>query len=256
MRVTCCKVLCCLPTFCVVHTVNRFDLWISKQYRRLAFKTMYVKFCNEAKSCAYWLVNETLCHETETFDFQSETRSRPRPSHVSTRPRRLETTSRDHLETETTSLLLLTENVLLLTTSKHVPHTTCHVVHLLKVVSNMHYQWIYNNFTYAHTFGKNIAKMVSATVQPRVKAFQLLALLMLLLLLLLLLLKHCQKRLQIWQVNIWQRYLTTWLEVSFRKRPTTLQQLLYVLPSVRPVIRHCCWFVAALKSKKCKTLEK
>jgi len=26
--------------------------------------------------------------ETETFDFQSETRSRPRPSHVSTRPRR------------------------------------------------------------------------------------------------------------------------------------------------------------------------
>jgi len=123
-------------------------------------------------------------------------------------------------------------------------------------LSLMHYQWIYNNFTYAHTFGKNIAKMVSATVQPRVKAFQLLALLMLLLLLLLLLLKHCQKRLQIWQVNVWQRYLTTWLEVSFRKWPTTLQQLLYVLPSVRPVIRHCCWFVAALKSKKCKTLEK
>jgi len=58
-------------------------------------KTMYVQFCNEAKSVVYWLVNETLLYETETFDFQSETRSRPRPSHVSTRPRRLKTTSRD-----------------------------------------------------------------------------------------------------------------------------------------------------------------
>ena len=82
------------------------SLWISKQYRRLAFKTMYVQFCSEAKSCAYWLVNETLWYETETFDFQSE--MRPRPFHVSTRlrhlettsrPRRLETTSRDCLET-------------------------------------------------------------------------------------------------------------------------------------------------------------
>jgi len=51
-----------------------------------------VQFCNEAKTCAHWLVNETLWYETETFDFQSETRSRPRPSHISTRPRRLETT--------------------------------------------------------------------------------------------------------------------------------------------------------------------
>jgi len=102
MRVTCCKMLCCIPTFCVVHTVNRFDLWISKQYRRLAFKTMYVQFSNEAKSCAYWFVNKTLWYKIETFDFQSETRSRT--SHVSTRPRRLETTSRDRLETETTSL--------------------------------------------------------------------------------------------------------------------------------------------------------
>jgi len=58
------------------------------QYRRLACKTMYVQFCNEAKSCAYRLVNETLWYETETFDFQSKTRSRPRPRHVSTRPRR------------------------------------------------------------------------------------------------------------------------------------------------------------------------
>ena len=32
----------------------------------LAFKTMYVQFCSEAKSCAYWLVNETLWYETET----------------------------------------------------------------------------------------------------------------------------------------------------------------------------------------------
>jgi len=77
----------CLPTFCVVHTVNHFDLWISKEYRRLAFKTMYVQFCNEAKSSAYWLVNETQWYETETFDFQSEMRSRPRRSLVSTRPR-------------------------------------------------------------------------------------------------------------------------------------------------------------------------
>jgi len=38
--------------------------------------------------------------KTETSDFQSETRSRPRPSHISTRPRRLETTSRDRLETK------------------------------------------------------------------------------------------------------------------------------------------------------------
>jgi len=57
-----------------------------------------VQFCNEAKSCAYWLVNETLWYKTKTFDFQSETRSRPRPSHVSTRPRCLETTSQDRLK--------------------------------------------------------------------------------------------------------------------------------------------------------------
>ena len=84
------------------------SLWISKWCRRLAFKTMYVQFCSEVKSCAYCLVNETiryetetLWYETETFDFQCETRSRPRPSHVSTRPRGLETTPWDRLETET-----------------------------------------------------------------------------------------------------------------------------------------------------------
>ena len=64
------------------------NLWIRKQYRLIAFKTMYVQFCNEAKSYAYWLVNETLWYETETLDFQSETRLRQRPSEVSTRPRR------------------------------------------------------------------------------------------------------------------------------------------------------------------------
>jgi len=39
------------------------------------------------------LVNETLRPETETFDFQSETR--PRRSHISTRPRRWENAFRD-----------------------------------------------------------------------------------------------------------------------------------------------------------------
>jgi len=58
------------------------------QYRCLALKTMYVQFCNEAKGCAYWLVNETIWYETET------------------RPRHLETTSRDRLETETSRPIL------------------------------------------------------------------------------------------------------------------------------------------------------
>jgi len=54
-----------------------FNLWISKQYRHPAFKTMYVQFCNEGKSCAYWLVNETLRYETKT-----------RPRHMIFSPRR------------------------------------------------------------------------------------------------------------------------------------------------------------------------
>jgi len=63
---------------CMQHGCKRdISLWISKQYRRLAFKTMYVQLCNEAKSCAYWLVNETLWHETET-----------RPRHLIFSPRR------------------------------------------------------------------------------------------------------------------------------------------------------------------------
>ena len=96
----------CIAIANVCNSKRDISFWISKQYRRRAFKTMYVQFYNETKSCAYWLVNETLWYETETFDFQSETRSRPRPSHVSTRPRRLETTSRDRdVETETTSLM-------------------------------------------------------------------------------------------------------------------------------------------------------
>jgi len=64
-----------------------------------------MQFYNEAEICTYWLVNETLWYKTETFDFQSETRSRPRPSHVSTRPKRdgdvwklrIETVSRPRL---------------------------------------------------------------------------------------------------------------------------------------------------------------
>ena len=55
----------------------------------------YVHFCNEAESCAYWLVNETLWHETET-----------RPRRLIFSPRRdrdrdLPTFSRDRDETET-----------------------------------------------------------------------------------------------------------------------------------------------------------
>ena len=63
---------------CVQHGCKRdCNLWIRKQYRLIAFKTMYVQFCNEAKSCAYWLVNETLWYETET-----------RPRHLIFSPRR------------------------------------------------------------------------------------------------------------------------------------------------------------------------
>jgi len=56
---------------------------------------MYVQFCNEAKSCVYWLVNETLWYETET-----------RPRHLIFSPRRdrdrdLPTFPRDRDETET-----------------------------------------------------------------------------------------------------------------------------------------------------------
>ena len=55
----------------------------------------YVHFCNEAKSCEYWLVNETLWYETET-----------RPRRLIFSPRRdrdrdLPTFSRDRDETET-----------------------------------------------------------------------------------------------------------------------------------------------------------
>jgi len=72
-----------------------FSLWISKQYRCPAFKTMYMQFCSEAKSCAYWLVNETLWYETET-----------RPRHLIFSPRRdrdwdLPTFPQDRDETET-----------------------------------------------------------------------------------------------------------------------------------------------------------
>jgi len=56
---------------------------------------MKVQFCNEAKSCACWLVNETLRYETET-----------RPRHLIFIPRRdrdrdLPTFPQDRDETET-----------------------------------------------------------------------------------------------------------------------------------------------------------
>jgi len=56
---------------------------------------MHVQFCNEAKSCAYWLVNETLWYETET-----------RPRHLifsrrRDRDRDLPTFPRDRDKTET-----------------------------------------------------------------------------------------------------------------------------------------------------------
>jgi len=55
----------------------------------------YVQFCNEAKSCAYWLVKETLWYETET-----------RPRHLIFSPRRdrdrdLPTFPQDRDKTET-----------------------------------------------------------------------------------------------------------------------------------------------------------
>jgi len=95
----CCKMLCCLPTSCVVHTVNRFDLWISKQYRCLAFKTMYVQFCNEATSCEYW-----ACKWDPIVRDRDETETRPR--HLIFSPRRdrdqdLPTFPRAQDETET-----------------------------------------------------------------------------------------------------------------------------------------------------------
>jgi len=84
-----------LPSYVLCGAHNRFDLWISKQFRRLAFKMMYVQFCNEAKSCAYWLVNQTLRYETET-----------RPRHLifslrRDRDRDLSTFPQDRDETET-----------------------------------------------------------------------------------------------------------------------------------------------------------
>ena len=70
-------------------------------HKKCTIKTTYVQFCNEAKSCTYWLVNETPWYETET-----------RPRHLIFNPRRdrdrdLPTFSRDRdvrklrLETET-----------------------------------------------------------------------------------------------------------------------------------------------------------
>jgi len=92
--------------------VNKFRL--TTPPTRTSFVVFPQKVCiqNDVRTILRW--SKKLCtlackwdpmardrDETETYDFQSETRSRPRPPHVSTRPRRLETTSRDRLETET-----------------------------------------------------------------------------------------------------------------------------------------------------------
>ena len=45
-------------------------------------------FAMKQKAVHIGIWYETETRRDETFDFQSETRSRPRPSHVSTRPRR------------------------------------------------------------------------------------------------------------------------------------------------------------------------
>ena len=54
---------------------------------------MYMKFCNEAKGCAHWLVNETLWYETETRHLIFSPRRN--------RDRDLPTFPRDGDETET-----------------------------------------------------------------------------------------------------------------------------------------------------------
>ena len=90
--------LSCVYCIAIANVCNRDvneTLWISKQYRHPAFKTMHVQFCNDAKSCAYWLVNETLWYETET-----------RSRHLIFSPRRdphrdLPTFPQDRDETET-----------------------------------------------------------------------------------------------------------------------------------------------------------
>jgi len=51
----------------------------------------------------YCIAIANVCNRdvNESLDLWYETKTRPRPSHISTRPRHLETTSRDCLETET-----------------------------------------------------------------------------------------------------------------------------------------------------------
>ena len=90
---------------------------------------MYVQFCDEVKSCAYWLVNETLWYETETRPRHLIFRTRrDRDRDLPTFPRDRDETetfgnyvsrpSRDRdVETETTSLLCLNVIVLLRITS-------------------------------------------------------------------------------------------------------------------------------------------
>jgi len=83
---------------------------------------MHVQFCNEAKSCAHWLVNETLWYETKTrlrLLIFSSRQDRDRDRDLPTFPRDRDETetfgsyvsrpSRDRdIETETTSLVVVT----------------------------------------------------------------------------------------------------------------------------------------------------
>ena len=78
---------------------------------------MYVQFCNEAKSCAYWLVNKILWYETETrlrHLIFSPRRDRDLPTFPRDRDKTetfvnyVSRLSRDRdVETETTSLVLV-----------------------------------------------------------------------------------------------------------------------------------------------------
>ena len=105
-----------------------------------------MQYCNEAKSCAYWLVNETLWYETETRPRHLIfNRRRDRDRDLPTFPRDRDETetfgnyvsrpSRDRdVETETTSLCTAQNHIILTITQsqhkyasnipKHLNHTS------------------------------------------------------------------------------------------------------------------------------------
>jgi len=133
---------------------------------------MHVQFCNEAKSCAHWLVNETLWFETET-----------RPRHLIFSPRRdrdrdLPTFPRDRDETETfgnnVSRPSRDRDVETETTSLAVgcpfqrpeksPLIQCYVAHILQCVS------VWNIHTRVHTrdlsYKRHVCQHQTKTQQP------------------------------------------------------------------------------------------